>query len=232
MRKWLLVPCLILTAAAIGLYPLLSHFYFTQQAAPPPGIRPKENRLVRIWLIGDCVGADGYLKKQAAAYEKAHTGVRLYLRAAQASELADPQAVLPDGVIFAPGAIPEPERLLTPLAGAWPMADSLLMAGKWQGEQYALPLLLGGYALAASDQGESSLQCAPGIPLLLAGALGLPADGLPATFAQVSQPQVYQDFTARRCRQAVLTLRQIRSFQALVEKGKGFAYTALAFPTG
>ena len=222
MRKGLMLPCLILTAAALGLYPLLSHFYFTQQAAPPPGIHPRESRLVRIWLVGDMMGADAYLKKQAAAFEKAHQGVRLYLRTARAQELADPEAVLPDGVIFSPGIFPQPEKLLTPLVGSWPIPDRLLMAGKWQGQQYALPLLLGGYVLAEAAEGDAPFQCAPGVPALLAGAGGVAS----ADARQSSQAQVYSDFTARRCRRALLTLKQLRAFEALCAKGKGFAYTA------
>ena len=61
MRKRLLWPCLLLTAAALALYPILSHFYFEQQKALPPGISRRETRLLRIWLLGDLQGAETYL---------------------------------------------------------------------------------------------------------------------------------------------------------------------------
>lgn len=257
-KRWLILPCLLLTALALGLYPLLSRSFFDQQQAPPPGVHARENRLLRIWLVGDVTGADGYLRQQAAAFEKAHGDIRVYLRTALADELAAPEAVLPDGVIFGPGAIPAPESLLVPLTGDWAISQALLRSGAWQGQQYALPLLLGGYALVtdqpafdapslmnsatpARTQGKRrisatySLQCAPGAPLLLAATLmpqPVAQAGLPEDFAQLSQGRVYQDFTSRRCHGAVLTLRQLRAFQALASAGKGFSFSVRAFPSG
>ena len=219
MRRKLLLPCLALTAAIIALYPLLSHFYFSQQAALPPGIRPRETKLLRIWLLGDMLGAESYLKQQAAAYEKAHPGRRLYLRSARLSELEDPAALLPDGVIFSPGALPQPEKVLKPLAGSWSVPDRLLMAGKWRTEQYALPFLLAGYALAEQAAGEG-YEAAAGVPALLA----LPEK---AASAELSQSKVYENFAAGRSRRAVLTLKQVRTLNA-----RDYAFTARALPYG
>lgn len=218
MRQRLLWPCLFLTLAAVAVLPILSRFYYSQQSALPPGIQPRETTLMRIWLVGDMMGADSFLKKQAAAYEKRHPARRLYLRTARPQELADPDALLPDGIIFAPGTLSQPENLLKPLTGAWPVPDRLLMAGKWQGETYALPLLLGGYALGENPKGEG-FEAAAGIPLML-------ASDQPVTETSLPQQKVYENFAAGRSRQAVLTLRQVRS---LIAKDHAFRGTALPY---
>ena len=219
MRKRLLWPCLLLTAAALALYPILSHFYFEQQKALPPGISRRETRLLRIWLLGDLQGAEGFLKKQAAAFEKQRPDCRIYLRSAQPSELQAPQTHLPDGVVFAPGCLANPEALLTPLAGDWPIPDRLLLCGKWQAKQYALPLLLGGYALARQTQGEG-FEAAPGVPLLLAAPEKASSDA-------PTQSKVYENFAAGRVERAILTLRQVRSLNA-----REYPFTAQALAWG
>jgi hypothetical protein len=120
----------------------------THEEALPPGISAPEKKLLRVWLVGDSVGAAGWLKRQAANLEQTQGGAMVYLRTARPQELIQPGTVLPDLVIFGPGAVKAPESLFVPLAGDFSLDEGAKRAGRWQLEQYALPICLDGYALA------------------------------------------------------------------------------------
>ena len=65
-----------------------------------PGLKGKERTLLRIWVTEAPGGAVSWLKGQLRAFEKQHPGVSTYLRTVDAAELAHPEAVLPDVVLY------------------------------------------------------------------------------------------------------------------------------------
>jgi hypothetical protein len=146
----------------------------TRSEALPPGISAPEKKLLRVWMVGDPVGAAGWLKRQAAYLEQAQGGAMVYLRTARPQELIQPETVLPDLVIFGPGAVKAPESLFVPLAGDFPLGEGAKRAGRWQLEQYAMPICLDGYALAY-DPSVSGLPAATPAPTPLLGIGGMPS---------------------------------------------------------
>lgn len=250
-RRWQIIIFVVLMGGMAALFPLLRSQWISQSLKAPPGVKTKEVSLIRVWLIDDRTDAASFLKTQIAQFEKQNSGYRVYLRTALKDELTAEGAVLPDLIIFGPGVIDEPDKWLTVLAGDWSQVTEASRAGKYKGEQYALPVLMGGYALAvdasvgegwqdiinsatpAKSQGKSkisatyALQSAAGTPLMLLSAMegrptSLSENALSSDFAQLTQQRVYQDFTSKRCHAAMLTVSQIRSFYAIVAAGKGF----------
>ncbi len=117
-----------------------------------PEVAPKPQRQVlRVWVIEGWIGSTAWLEKQGAVFERAHPGVNLRIRRAQAEELMSPGAVPPDVVLFAPGVMDAPDTLLAPLAGALPVRDELAVAGRWRGQQYGVPVAMGGYAMLVNS---------------------------------------------------------------------------------
>lgn len=68
------------------------------------------------------------------------------------SECFAPETVLPDVICFADGTFSTPEQVLTPLHGVESVTGNLFTKrGRWQGEQYALPLAVEPWVLAVGD---------------------------------------------------------------------------------
>jgi hypothetical protein len=141
----------------------------------PPGINAPETRLLRVWLIADNLSASSWLKRQAAMFEDAQSGVSVYLRTARTQELSQADSVLPDLVIFRPGAVKDPENLFLPLTGEFPLADGTLRAGRWRAMQYAVPICMDGYVLAF-DPALTGAAAATPAPTPLLGIGGAPSN--------------------------------------------------------
>jgi hypothetical protein len=120
--------CLTLLMGLI--FPQVWERAVNREDALPPGISAPATRLLRVWLIEENLSASSWLKRQAARFEDAYGGVSVYLRTARPQELLQPDSVLPDLVIFGPGAVKNPESLLLPLTGEFPLADGTLRAGR------------------------------------------------------------------------------------------------------
>ena len=137
----------------------------------PPGITAPEKRLLRIWIMDDPLSASPWLRRQAAKMEKENGGISIYLRTALQQELSNKDAVLPDLVFFGPGVIKAPEKLFVPIAGDLPALEGALRAGKWQNQQYAVPVCMDGYVLVYDPAilGTKAATPAP-TPLLGIGA--------------------------------------------------------------
>ncbi len=137
----------------------------------PPGISAPEKQLLRIWLIEDTLSASSWLKRQAARFESEKSGVSVYLRMVRPSELTQPDTVLPDLIVFRPGTIKNPESLFLPLAGEFPVVDGAMRAGRFQAQQYAIPVCMDGYVLAYDPSVTGSAAATPApTPLLGIGA--------------------------------------------------------------
>ncbi len=171
-RRLAILAFLCLTLLMGLVFPEVWERALNREDALPPGISAPEKRLLRVWLMEDTLSASSWLKRQSSRMENAQRGVSVYLRTARPQELLQPDAVLPDLIIFRPGAINNPESLFLPLTGEFPLADGALRAGKWQAVQYAVPVCMDGYVLAYDPAltGVAAATPAP-TPLLGIGAV-------------------------------------------------------------
>ena len=177
-RRLAILVFLCLTLLMGLLFPEVWERAVNREDALPPGISAPETRLLRVWLIEENLSASSWLKRQAARFEDVEGGVSVYLRTARPQELSQPDSVLPDLVVFSPGAVKCPENLFLPLTGEFPLADGVLRAGKWQMLQYAVPICMDGYVLAF-DPALTGAAAATPAPTPLLGIGGAPS----ATFA-------------------------------------------------
>lgn len=141
-----------------------------------PGTLPSQRELVRIWTISAPGGAMSWLRHVLRDWEGKHPGVQTYVRQVDASALAQPDAVLPDLVLYMPGDLASPEGF-APIEGAMEAEEALLRCGRWQGRQMAVPLCWGGYVLAIADGVEDAGVATPA-PTALLGAAA-PSSALP-----------------------------------------------------
>ncbi len=171
-RRLAILAFLCLTLLMGLVFPKVWERAMSREDALPPGISAPEKRLLRVWLMEDTLGASSWLKRQSSRMESAQSGVSVYLRTARPQELLQPDTVLPDLIIFSPGAVKNPESLFLPLTGELPLSDSALRAGRWQTAQYAVPVCMDGYVLAYDPAltGTAAATPAPA-PLLGIGAV-------------------------------------------------------------
>lgn len=99
-------------------------------------LRPPRMRTLTVWLMPGEMGDRRVITRLIADYERQNPGLRVFLRTADAQELAGEDAVLPDAVLFENGQITTPEAFFLPLAG--PSESS----GMYGGVCYACPLWL------------------------------------------------------------------------------------------
>ena len=170
-RRLAILVFLCLTLLMGLIFPEVWERAASREDALPPGISAPALRLLRVWLIEDTLSASAWFKRQAARLEDAQKGVSVYLRTARPQELMQPDSVLPDLILFRPGAIKDPEGLFLPLTGELPLSDGALRAGRWKGMQYAVPVCMDGYVLAYDPAltGASAATPAP-TPMLGIGA--------------------------------------------------------------
>ncbi len=165
--------------AAIGLIALtLSRL--TESSIP--GLTARDRTLLRIWVVGSPGGGQAWLKTQLRTFEKKHRGVSTYVRTVSATELTAPESVLPDVVLYMHGDVTGPSALFLPLAGDMAARDGLLReellrCGRWQGQQYGLPLCWGAWVLAIDSALEPGSAATPAPTTLL----GRPAATLDAS---------------------------------------------------
>lgn len=184
-RRLILLVFLCLTLVLALLFPKVWERAAGLQESLPPGIDAPRQRLLRVWVVEDTLSASPWLRRQAARMENAYEGVSVYLRTAQAWELTQTGAVLPDLVLFAPGAIRDPEGLFIPLAVEFPLPGGVMRAGRFKQTQYAVPVCLDGYALVYN-------------PALTGAAAATPAPtpllGIGASPAQTAAPEAAVSF--------------------------------------
>ena len=156
------VAALLLTCLALSRW--------TEQ--PIPGLIGKERTLLRIWVVNAPGGGQAWLRQQLGAFEKAYPGVGTWVRTVTPEELSEPDAVLPDVILYMPGDVTEPQKLFLPLSGETVARDGLLReellrCGRWQGQQYGLPLCWGGWVLAIDGALEPESASTPAPTTLL-----------------------------------------------------------------
>lgn len=132
-----------------------------------PGREDSQRHLLRIWICSSPGGGEGWLRSCLKSWEKQHPGVMTFLRSVTPEELSREDAVLPDILLYTPGDVSAPETHFTPLTGLDGLREPLLRAGRWQGQQYGLPLCYAGYALAINSEAEPHLAVTPAPTTLL-----------------------------------------------------------------
>jgi len=159
----LIIPAaLVLTAAMLYFLPAAM-----RRESRIPGLSAPERTLLRIWVTGSPGGGQAWLTAQLKAWEKQQPDVMTYLRTVSPEEAASTDAVLPDIILYLPGDFTAPQTLFTPLTGELPAREPLLRAGRWQGEQYGLPLCWGAWVLAIDSALEPGSAMTPAPTTLL-----------------------------------------------------------------
>ena len=219
-----------------------------------PGLQGRERTLLRIWVVGSPGGGQSWLTQQLRAFEKQHPGVMTHLRVVRREDMADPDAVLPDVVLFMQGDMAD-ASVLTPLMPDDALRPELLAAGRLGGEQYALPLCWGAWVLAIDSAiepgtavtpapttllGRPSATAAPssspGYPLAAASAADVPLQSpggaalmaLAQLLHQGSRPPLPEDFAQRSSSEVYDGFRARKYASAMLTTGQATALTSLA----
>ncbi len=223
--------------------------YFALHAAPIraalPGAEAPARHLLRIWVCSSIGGGESWLRDCLKTWEKQNPGAMTFLRIVSPEELTRPDAVLPDVLLYTPGTITAPQELFVPLTNASGIREPLLRAGRWQLQQYGLPLCYAGYALAIDSANEPQLAVTPA-PTTLLGKPAATADpqatatpGLPENVAPLAPKgcglftlscllaqhppiestltttEVYRQFQSRQASAALLTTGQITALNGV-----------------
>ena len=160
-----------------------------------PSLTGRERTLLRIWVVNSPGGGQAWLKVQLRQFEKQHPGVSTYVRTVTATDLTAPDGILPDVVLYMPGDVTEPEDFFLPLSGDMATRDGLLRkellrCGRWQNQQYGLPLCWGAWVLAIDSALEPGTAVTPtpttllGRPAATRDAAATSEPGYPLAAAQ------------------------------------------------
>lgn len=210
-----------------------------------PGADAAPRRLIRIWVCSSIGGGESWLRECLKAWEKQNPGAMTFLRTVSPEELAREDAVLPDVLLYTPGSITAPQEVFIPLTNASGIREPLLRAGRWQMQQYGLPLCYAGYALAIDSTAEPHLAVTPapttllGKPAATADPLATATPGLPESVqplapkgcslftlgclleqrppleSTLTTAEVYRQFQARQTPAALLTTGQITALNGV-----------------
>ena len=105
------------------------------------------------WSAGNG-SLNGWLNLCIERFEKRHPGVYVQLTDVPAETLRSFMSGSvnpPDLILYAPGMLDAPYSLLQ-LEGDFPLRASVQPVGLWQEARYAVPVALGGYAMAVNSQ--------------------------------------------------------------------------------
>ena len=223
--------------------------WFAFHAAPVrsvlPGVEAPARHLLRIWVCSSVGGGESWLRDCLKSWEKQNPGTMTFLRVVSPEELTRPDAVLPDVLLYTPGTITAPQELFVPLSNAVGIREPLLRAGRWQMQQYGLPLCYAGYALAIDSSIEPELAVTPSpttllgkpaataapqatvtpelpenvLPLAPRGCglftLGCLMEQRPPLESTLTTAEVYRQFQSRQAAAALLTTGQITALSGV-----------------
>lgn len=140
-RRASLLTALLLTAALLCAMPgMLASLRGGDANRMDERLRPARTRTLTAWVLSDTAGDGKLLSELCSAFEKAATGVRVFLRRVGAAELTAEDAVLPDIVLYTTGSVVNPEQLFLPLAKPESVPPDALISGQSGGETYGVPL--------------------------------------------------------------------------------------------
>lgn len=131
---------LLLTALLLYLMPGLVAGRLADTGRTDDRLKMPESRTLVVWITSWQQEDRQLISGLCSAFEKQTPGLRIYLRRADASELYEENAVLPDVVLHSTGDILSPETVLGLMTVPEGYPESAARAGRWQGRQQALPL--------------------------------------------------------------------------------------------
>lgn len=167
-RRTGVLTSLLLTAALMCAMPgVWNRFWQMDPNRMDESLRPAQLRTLTVWLLPGEMDDRKCIAAACSAFEKECRGVRVFLRNVTADELTGKDVVLPDAVLFEPGAIAEPQTALLPLQ----MEELKDGCGLFALKRYAVPLWVEPYVLTLPER-----WLADGEPVWtqLAAALELP----------------------------------------------------------
>lgn len=165
-----ILPCCI----ALLLTLLLGVALFSPAPSQAPLVKQTSRQLLRIWSVSSVGGSDSWLKKQLRQFEKQNPGVMTYLRQVTLDAVTEPDAVLPDLILYTPGTLSSPAEHFAALTPPDQVVSSLLQCGCWQDQQLALPLCWGGYVLAVDSRFDATPAATPAPTSLLGQSYATP----------------------------------------------------------
>lgn len=150
VRRGSALGALLVTAALMICWPgLMGGLVPTDTNRMAERLRPARLRTLTVWQVNGEVEDAGLIRRLCAAFEKQNPGVRIFLRTAWPGEWNQPEAVLPDVLLFGAGDVQEPERTLLALSPGEGQRFACAQSG---GSAYALPLWLSPEVLALPEE--------------------------------------------------------------------------------
>ncbi|MDR1569222.1 MAG: extracellular solute-binding protein [Oscillospiraceae bacterium] len=203
--------------------------------------------VLRVWICQDWSSTlPAWLSRQITAFEKEHKGVHVRVQKVAPGAWENEASVPPDILLFSPGMLSAPQDILIPFAPSEEFLPETLRSGRWMGEQYALPVALGGYAVLFNEglfppgvalidpqpikkQQRYALNVARGgaLAALIGWDEGVRAARtlrMPEEFGTSTSDQAYAAFVAGNVGALVCSIDHARKFAAREAAGKGFAY--------
>lgn len=211
MRVWLgrfrTLAAVLATVYLIWQMPVLYRALINTESSQAQQAAPQLN-VLRVWVCEDWTGTSlTWLSRQASAFEKQHKGTRVIIRRVQKGDWLAEGAVLPDVLLFSAGMVTNPETLFTPQSGNFAIKEALSLTGDRDGVRLAVPICYGGIVRLVNEQEPSDIELV------------------------MQTDKDYQSFIAGNAGSLIATVREARRLAALVEAGKGFAYSAQAYGT-
>ena len=216
---------------------MLAHFQ------SPPAAPQAQRQLLTVWLRAGDIPAASWLRERAAAFQKTHQGISIWLRIVSPEDLALLETTAPDLVFFAAGESISP-AFLSPLTPV-PYLGKHAKSGIYETTLLAAPVCLSGYALVMQTQ-EAAQTPAPtsifGVTLApdVSASVATPLPGnlwphditadnalgagllslinAPSGAQLLEKNAVQNAFLQDKTQAALLTLQQARAVQA---QGKG-----------
>lgn len=158
---------MILAALALTTVLMLSLPRIMAGRSRIPGLESEQRTLLRLWITSAPGGGQAWLTSMLKSWEKQHPGVMTYVRVVSPEEASQAGSVLPDIILYMPGDFTRPQDTFVPLSGELAGREALHRAGRWQGQQYGLPLCWGAWVLAIDSALEPDSAATPAPTTLL-----------------------------------------------------------------
>jgi len=225
---------------------------WTHVHSPAPAAPQAQRQLLTVWLRADNLPVADFVRRQAAAFEKTHKGVSIWVRTVSPSDLAlldrHYDTAAPDVLLFSAGENVLP-TWFSPL-GNFPYLGSHRQSGRHEGEILAAPVCMSGYALimqtqekAATPVPTSIFGVTPAPDFALPDTTPVPRDLWPTDLAAdqrlgagllslldaplgarlMERKAVQEAFAQNQVQAALLTIQQVHSLQS---QGKGMQLLA------
>lgn len=140
-RRMSTLMCLVLAALTLWLLPgSLQQTREAREDRVAERLAPAQTRLLTVWLLDDDTDGGRLLSRLLTAFERERGDARVRLRRVDAADLAAPDVVPPDVLLFSAYTLCGLEGRLLPIPDELPVREDALCAGRSQLRQLAVPL--------------------------------------------------------------------------------------------